>query len=272
MKGFSMPSIQEMDHLIKFCTVMSQAPFYQKLGPGGVLAIYMTAKEHDLPFMSCMNGGLYTFDGKVTFSAIMINALILKAGHTADILEINEDKCVIQFTRGDRKNDPHYQPYIHEFNRKDAERAGYLKKDNWKNSLKDMFYCRALTGGGRKHIPEVFVGVLVAGELVGDDRDSKIQPLLPPEASLKINEPAKTETIMIDHQKAESFAEFMNKHRLYESQDGIKSRKLEYICLTADKCKMSKMKIINHAITNEVQFEKMFNDWEKENYPAPEDN
>ena len=42
-KTFSMPSPQEMDQLINFCKVMSQSPFYQKIGPGGVMAIYLTA-------------------------------------------------------------------------------------------------------------------------------------------------------------------------------------------------------------------------------------
>ena len=86
MNNFSMTSLQEMDQLINFCKVMAQAPFYQKLGAGGVLAIYMTAKELNLPFMACLNGGLFTYDGKVSFSGILINALMLRAGHTSDLI------------------------------------------------------------------------------------------------------------------------------------------------------------------------------------------
>ena len=106
---FVMPSMHEMQSLINFCTIMSDAPFYKKLGAGGVMAIFLTAKEYDLPFMACLNGGLNTFDGKVTFSAIMIDSLILKSGHKTEILELNNERCRIKFIRGDRENDRNYK-------------------------------------------------------------------------------------------------------------------------------------------------------------------
>ena len=65
---FSMPCEQELQQLIEFCKIMATAPFYSKLQAGGVLAIYLTAQEHNVPFMSSLNGGMYTYDGKVTFS------------------------------------------------------------------------------------------------------------------------------------------------------------------------------------------------------------
>ena len=34
LNHFSMPSPQEMQHLIEFCKVMAQSPFYVKLGAG----------------------------------------------------------------------------------------------------------------------------------------------------------------------------------------------------------------------------------------------
>src|SRR5690606_18270836 len=166
--SFSMPTPQELQALIEFCKVMASSPFYQKLGAGSVLAIWLTAKEYDLPFMACLNGGLHTFDGKVTFAAIMIDALILKAGHVTEVLEANEKICRLKFTRGNRKHDKNYKPLVWEYTIENAQKAGYLSKNNWKTSLRDMLYCRCLTGGGRKHMPEVFVGILVTGELVGD--------------------------------------------------------------------------------------------------------
>lgn len=184
---FSMPSLKEMEHLNNFCKIMAQAPFYQKMGPGGVMAVYLTAKEYNLPFMACMNGGIYTFDGKVTFSAIMINSMINNAGHHVDVIQLDDEKCILKFTRGDRKNDATYKPFIYEYTKEMANRAGYLSKQNWKTSLRDMLYNRCLTGGGRKHIPEVLVGVLGAGELVGDDSDQYVEPVTPVEVALQIN-------------------------------------------------------------------------------------
>ncbi|PWU06777.1 MAG: hypothetical protein C5B43_01305 [Verrucomicrobia bacterium] len=268
---FSMPSAQEMQQLIDFCKVMATAPFYQKLGPGGVMAIYLTAKEHNLPFMACLNGGMHTFDGKVSFSAQLINAMIINAGHKADIIELTEQRCVIHFKRGDRRNDAEYKGLVYEYNIKQAEKAGYLKKTNWQTSPKDMLFSRCLTGGGRKHVPEVFVGVLVSGELIGDDSDSNIIPDIPLEAtnhSPISNESVKPiEPVKIELQPSEGYAEFVEKHGLVKNNDGTMNRKMEFVTKSAEKTNMPEMKVINFAIKNEADFEKKFKKWEMENFP-----
>ena len=264
---FSMPTPQEMQHLIEFCKVMANSPFYQKLGPGGVMAIYLTAKEYDLPFMACLNGGLHTFDGKVTFSALMIDALILKAGHTTEVLKLDDQSCRIRFTRGDRKHDKNYKPFEFEYTKEKAAKAGYLSKKNWQTSLDDMLYSRCLTGGARKHTPEVMVGVLVTGELVGDDRDGDIAPLLPPKVAETTNllpDSAnlgdKTAPVLqISHEKSPGFDEFMQKHELIEG-----SRKLEFVNSICDSTKKTQIHIVNCAVANEKKFIETYEKWEKD--------
>lgn len=261
---FSMPSPQEITSLIEFCKVMATSPFYQKLGPGGVMAIYLTAKEYDLPFMACMNGGLHTFDGKVTFSAIMIDALILKAGHKTEVLHLDDNLCTIRFTRGDRRGDKNYKPFEFTYTRAQAEKAGYMSKKNWQTSLRDMLYSRCMTGGGRKHTPEVFVGVLVSGELVGDDSDSNIAPLIPAHVAESTNQlPAPTESVeppkQIGHTPVEGYEEFCLKHGLNES--GPKFDYINSVCLTSKK---DKVYIVNCAVANETKFLDTFAKWEKD--------
>ena len=263
VNSFSMPNAQEMQSLIGFCEVMAKSPFYQRLGAGGVMAIYLTAKEFDLPFMACLNGGLHTFDGKVTFSAIMIDALILKAGHTTEVLKLDDESCRIRFIRGDRKNDPNYEPFEFEYTAEKAKKAGYLTKNNWKSSLDDMLYCRCITGGGRKHIPEVFVGVLVSGELVGDDRDSNILPNLPSQKSLPAPKELVNKTyqgLAIEHVKKEGYDDFVKKHQLFEV-DGKPTAKLEYILASCHKTGRPEIEIVNAAIVNEEGFENTFQKW-----------
>ena len=251
---FSMPSQSEMAQLIDFCKVMASAPFYQKLGPGGVMAIYLTAKEFNVPFMASLNGGMHTFDGKVTFSAQLINAMIINAGHTADILHLDDQKCVIHFKRGDR-HDSEYKGFTYEYTIKQAERAGYLTKANWKNNPKDMLFSRCLTGGGRKHVPEVFVGVLVAGELMGDNRDGDIQPLSP----INISENIKSNKLIEDSER-EFIINFLEKY-------AIDDRKMEFVRKSAEKAKMNEEKVMCFAMKNESDFIAKFEKWEKENYP-----
>lgn len=264
---FSMPSPAELQSLIEFCKVMANSPFYQKLGPGGVMAIYLTAKEYDLPFMACLNGGLHTFDGKVTFSALMIDALILKAGHKTEVLKIDNQSCRIRFTRGDRKHDKDYKPFEYEYTYEKAHKAGYLSKKNWQTSLDDMLYSRALTGGARKHVGEVMVGVLVTGELVGDDRDGDIPPLLPPKVaettnllpdSANLGEKT-VERPQIGYTPAEGYEEFCMKHGLNES-----GPKFDYVKSVCETTKKDKVYIVNCALANETRFLETFSKWEKD--------
>ena len=133
-----------------------------------------------------------------------------------------------------------------------------------------MLFSRCLTGGGRKHVPEVFVGVLVSGELVGDDSDGNIIPDTPLETKVIEDvkpvappEPPK----QLELVPAEGFAEFVAKHGLIKNSDGTESRKLEFVRKSAEKANMPEMKVINFAIKNEVDFDKKFDKWRKENYP-----
>ena len=152
-----MPTLEELEKITSICSVLSKAPFYQKLGPGGTLAIWLTAMEMDLPPMACLNGGLYTFDGKIQVSSILMNALIVKSGHRTEILRLDEQACEILFWRSDRpegKNTFTYRYTIH-----DATKAKLITKDNWQKNLRDMLFCRCLMGGGKKFMPDVFMSI-----------------------------------------------------------------------------------------------------------------
>ncbi len=262
--SFNMPSLQEIQQLTEFCKVLASSPFYNKLTAGGVMAIYLTARERDLPFMSCLNGGLHCFDGKVTYSAIMIDSLILKAGHKTEVLHLDEHSCKIRFTRGDRKNDPDYKPFEFEYTTQKAHKAGYLSKKNWQTSLDDMLYCRCITGGGRKHIPEVFVGVLVTGELVGDDSDGHVPPSLPPGASMRITQPEPEAPIAIENKPMPGFDEFVQKHGL--SRDTNKSHdadKVKFMMQNCEKSKKTELEMINSFMKYEDLFERRFESWKQ---------
>lgn len=268
---FSMPTGLEMEQLINFCKVMASAPFYSKIGPGGVMAIYLTAKERNLPFMACLNGGLHTFDGKVTFSAVMINSLIIQAGHSVEILYLDDTKCVLNFKRGDKK-DPKYTGFKYEYNIEMAQKAGYLRKDNWKNNPRDMLFSRCVTGGGRKHIPEIFIGVLATGELVGDDSDGSIPESLPPNVSVpELPKENNNAPLQLEHKKVDGYDEFCKQHDLF----GENNRKLLYIQETCKKANMPEIKVINHAVKNEDLFLEKYLVWENKNFPnekKPEEN
>ena len=73
--AYSLPQGQELAQLMDLCRTLGTCPYYIKMGAGGVLAVALTARELRLPFMMCLNGGMYTFDGKVSLSAQLMNMM-----------------------------------------------------------------------------------------------------------------------------------------------------------------------------------------------------
>jgi hypothetical protein len=262
---FSMPTPQEMEQLINFCKVMASSPFYQKIGPGGVMALYLTAKELNLPFMSSLNGGMYTFDGKVTLSAQFMNMMIVNAGHRADVIELNEKTCKIRFWRCDRPKDN--CTFEYEYNIQMAERAGYLKKQNWMSSPRDMLFSRCLSGGARKFMPDVLLSYYVQGEM--GEEDGHIEPVLPalPASITPISEEKPAEAPkQIEHVKSEGYDAFCVKHAILPDSFG-QNAKYAYVQETCKKANMSEIQVVNSAMKNEKVFEERFLKWQKAKYP-----
>lgn len=160
------PSGKELMEIVETTKLLATCPYYQKLGGGGVLAIWLTAREMGLPPMMCLNGGMYTFSGQVTLSSKLMNMMIINAGHEAKILEMNDNKCKIRFKRCDRpKEDCTFDyEYTHEM----AQTAGLLNKTNWKTNKRDMLFNRCLSGGANKFMPDATMGAYLIGEMPGD--------------------------------------------------------------------------------------------------------
>jgi hypothetical protein len=177
-------SEKDMKELLDFTKELAKAPFYQKMGSGGVLAIWLTAKEMGLPPMMCLNGGMYTFSGQVTLSSKVLNMLLIRAGHRAEILKLDENSCKIRFVRGDRQKDQN-RDFEYEYTIEDARKAGLLKKNNWITNTKDMLYNRCLSGGSIKHMPDATNGAYVIGEMPGD---GEILDCIPEDVVLPKNE------------------------------------------------------------------------------------
>lgn len=170
-----LPSVAEMEQITSITKVLSTCPYYQKLGPGGVLAIWLAAREMNLPPMMALNGGMYTFSGLVSLSAQMINMMIVNAGHRADVIELTDTKCHIVFWRCDRV-EGQGKTFPYTFTMEMAQKAGYGNKDNWKKHPRDMLFSRCLSGGARKFMPDVLMNAYVHGEL---EDDGHIVPVMP---------------------------------------------------------------------------------------------
>ena len=259
------PTMQELDQLIVLCRTLASAPFYAKLGAGGVLAIWLTAKEMNLPPMMCLNGGLYNIEGKVTMSAQLMNMLIVNNNHRANILYLNDKGCRIQFIRCDRADNDN-KSFEYEFNEADAIKAGYFgiqgtngtwikkPKDNWLHHPRDMYFARALSGGGKKHLPDVFMNVYAPGELEEVEVEVSNYPTNHLPVSTNLVEPPK-EINSIDLKKLE---DFIVKHELTPEQN---SRKYQYVQATCEKAGLGFKECLLIAVDNEQTFEERFEKW-----------
>jgi hypothetical protein len=167
----TMPEAGELIQFTETAKLLSTCPYYQKLGPGGVLAIWLTAREMGLPPMTCLNGGMYTFSGAVTLSSQIMNMMIVKAGHRVDILTLNENKCHLRFHRSDRSGE--VSNFEYEYTMEMAQNAGLANKDNWKKNKRDMLFSRALSGGARKFMPDVIMNAYVHGEIIEEDESPR---------------------------------------------------------------------------------------------------
>jgi len=223
---------------INLSKILGDCPFYKKLGAGGVLAILLTAKELGIPAMMSLNGGLWTFDGKVTMSTQLMNFLIVSKGHRADILTLNEQECKIRFVRGDRKGEG--STFEYSYTIQDAQNAKLLGKDNWRNNKRDMLFNRCLSGGARKFMPDVLMQAYTQEELLD------CQEIKPIEESVKQKHFSETE----------EFKSFVEKHHLNEENE--KSKYISEISETSEK---SREEIINFALQNEERFLSSFQRW-----------
>lgn len=168
--------LSEINNLVEVSKILAQTPFYQKLGAGGVLAIYLTAMELNLPPMFCLNGGLHNIEGKVSLSGQAINMMLCNAGWQVFFKEMSDTKCHLQFKY---PNSNRVEDFIYTI--EEAQKAGYLgipgpqgtwtkkPKDNWLYHAKDMLFSRCIASGGRKYAPSVLGNCYGIGEL--DDKE-----------------------------------------------------------------------------------------------------
>lgn len=277
-----MPSMQELEQLGRLCHTLAQAPFYQKLGAGGVLAIWLTARELNLPPMMALNGGLHNIEGKVSMSAQLMNMMIINAGHEIEVLYLTDQGCAIRFTRvyksGKRKSDEYA------FEMKDAQRAKYFgepgpngtwlskPKANWTMYPRDMFFARALSGGAKKFLPEVMMNCYVFGEIEDAEAEeiqsshefvSNIVPVgQPPEPKAQVETTAELEPkAQVEAPKPEitqeKIVEFKEKFGIGSQSDHEK-----YLTAISEKCKKNKDDMIVCAAMNEKGFIEAFDKWQ----------
>ncbi len=248
-------SLHEVNNLVEVSKILAQTPFYAKLGAGGVLAIYLTAMELNLPVMFCLNGGLHNIEGKVSLSGQAINMMLVNAGWQVFFKEMSDTKCHLEFKY---PNSNRVEEFIYTI--EDAKKAGYLgiagpqgtwtkkPKDNWIYHTKDMLFSRCIASGGRKYAPSVLGNCYGVGEL--DDDNVKL-PMPQNEVieSLPIEKPQR----QIEAKGVDDVEKFKERHNIKQGE-----KIYDYVVNIANQKKIPPEQAMTQCFLNEDKFVESF--------------
>lgn len=140
----------------------------------------IAGREFGLGPLASMNG-IHMVDGKPTLAANLIAGQIKRhPNYNYKVVRREADGCELEFFE-DGKSVGHMT-----WGKGDAEKAGLLRKNNWKNYPRDMYFARCLTSGARTFCPDVLGGspVYTAEELGAEDAPAPVVPADVPPAEV----------------------------------------------------------------------------------------
>lgn len=163
------PTTTELDSYKVVAEVAASNPHWKKLGGGGsekeiistILSVMLMARELGIPPIQAISGGINNILGKFEISARIMNMLIRKHGHRLQVVERDDNICVIFGKRKDTGEEMQVTYHIEE-----ARRAGLVKPGGgWTKNPTDMLFARAISRLARSLFPDCIGGCYVEGEL-----------------------------------------------------------------------------------------------------------
>ena len=136
--------------------------------PEKVIVIALKGREVRIPMMQALSH-VHVIDGKPTFSAELMRALVRRSGHKIRIVEWTDEKCVMA---GQRTDDPgHWQQTTYTV--KEAARAGLTNKPTWRKFLQAMLLSRVTSKHCRAQFEDVLGGISYTPEELGAEVDEE---------------------------------------------------------------------------------------------------
>jgi len=162
----------------------------------GALAIIEYGRELGLQPVIALQT-MSVISGKICIEAKAMLAMAQKNGVKHEIIEKTKEGSRVQFTK------PGSDPYTETFSIDDAEKLGFLKKDNWKMYPEEMCFWRCIAKGLRAYAPDAILGLYSREEMldIGKSFNSKPEekPKKKPESKTdKVKEEDKTKNIALE--------------------------------------------------------------------------
>jgi len=172
------PTLPDAANLRSLATDLLNSDFFKNVqkAPQAV-AIILYGNEIGLSPTVALNT-IAIVSGRMCVSTTVLQALFQARGGKIKVVERGEERAIVEFSR------PGWDPYKHEYTRKDAEREQLWAKDGWVKRPKTMLLYRCISGGLRVYDPGSFMGIVTTEE--AEDFPAGInEPIAEPEKEAK---------------------------------------------------------------------------------------
>jgi hypothetical protein len=165
--------LEEQIHYAQAMAGASLLPEAYRKQPANVLIAMQAAESLGItPFQAIQ--GIDVIKGKMSLSAEMMRALILRDGHTLRVDVLTENGCRLLVARWEHPDEVQQFDYTIE----DAKRAG-LSGGNWAAHPKAMLLARCTTMAARAVFPDVIGGMAATEEAHDEPRRVDTTRLMP---------------------------------------------------------------------------------------------
>ena len=280
----SMPSLEEMTMIMKYCEYIAQAPAYAAMGGmPGVFAVVMSARELGIPPMTALNGGLYLIppsldkEGKpkgqatIMMAAKTMSSMIWKNGHTIEVIEANDQRVTLKGTRSDNGVCMEVTMTMEKAKQAGLSHDLYGKPKLWSTWFKnseDMLWKTCVAKLGRRLFTDVIGNCYEPSEFeekVSESSSIKEKKILKGK-NIIIDAPDDTKnSFAIEDYSSESIEEFVQRYNIVNPSDIDENDTCnqvndisKYVQFSAEIKKVSFNECIEDAYKNKEKFIKGF--------------
>lgn len=150
----------EIEKAENLCQKLMATKHYAKMGSDGIFAVIAKARSMNISPLEALNGGMYSVQGKVEMSGVMMISLIRQAGHSIKLDKLSNRTSVT--LHGKRKDNG--DEWTASFSIDDAKTAG-IYKSTWEKYPQAMCIWRCVSMLGRYLFADVIKGCYVQGEI-----------------------------------------------------------------------------------------------------------
>lgn len=154
-------SFDQQIRMAGFLADSTLLPGHLRAKPANVLLVLMAARTLNISAFQATQS-IIVVEGKLSMSADMMRALMIRAGHTVRVVERTAKRAIVEVKRHDRDT-----PYRAEFTYEDAVAAKLIRKENYEKYLKAMLVARATSIAWRDECPDIAYGVSYTPDELG---------------------------------------------------------------------------------------------------------